>query len=228
MEVNRPSAPCGSDLLVAKVVLGAGSLPGGASRHMGEPMAEFPQSTLCGSDLLVARVERSTLLVASLESTPTGRPHSEKLRKGRCSRSNLWYAITKCVEHRLPILHKTLPNGSPAQVIIESLRYLHLQKRCRCIGYTIMPDHVHFIIRLGETELPLVMKAFSNFSARRINGLLGRSGSSFWQDGYYDHALRGEKSLRAYLIYMAENPVRAGLCAKAEDWPYHALFPIWD
>ena len=42
-----------------------------------------------------------------------------------------------------------------------------------------------------------------------------------WQEGYFDHRLqadqRGEE-LFAKMDYIRQNPVAAGLCAKAEDW----------
>ena len=44
-----------------------------------------------------------------------------------------------------------------------------------------------------------------------------------WQEGYFDHRLRhderGER-LSAKMNYIRQNPVAAGLCAKAEDWPW--------
>jgi putative transposase len=44
-----------------------------------------------------------------------------------------------------------------------------------------------------------------------------------WQSGYFDHRLRADErseQLNAKMNYIRQNPVAAGLCAKAEDWPW--------
>jgi hypothetical protein len=41
-----------------------------------------------------------------------------------------------------------------------------------------------------------------------------------WQNDTFDHILRGVESYEAKWEYVRMNPVRAGLCAKAEDWPW--------
>jgi hypothetical protein len=42
-----------------------------------------------------------------------------------------------------------------------------------------------------------------------------------WQEGYFDHRLRNDErgeQLSAKMNYIRQNPVIAGLWAKAEDW----------
>ena len=41
-----------------------------------------------------------------------------------------------------------------------------------------------------------------------------------WQSGYYDFNLFTERKVEEKLAYMHQNPVRAGLVAKPEDWPW--------
>jgi hypothetical protein len=41
-----------------------------------------------------------------------------------------------------------------------------------------------------------------------------------WQKGFFDHLIRSDESHAEKWKYVRENPVRAGLVAKAEDWPY--------
>ena len=45
-----------------------------------------------------------------------------------------------------------------------------------------------------------------------------------WQSGSFDRLLRTEESAQAKWEYMRENPVRAGLVARWEDWPYSIGF----
>lgn len=41
-----------------------------------------------------------------------------------------------------------------------------------------------------------------------------------WQRGFFDHRLRCDESLDAKSSYIRTNPVRAGLVARAEEWPW--------
>ena len=41
-----------------------------------------------------------------------------------------------------------------------------------------------------------------------------------WQPSFYDFNIYSEEKLREKLNYIHWNPVRAGLCAKPEDWPW--------
>jgi hypothetical protein len=46
---------------------------------------------------------------------------------------------------------------------------------------------------------------------------------NWWQTGYFDHRLRADErgeQLSAKMNYIQQNPVAAGLCAKAENWPW--------
>lgn len=109
---------------------------------------------------------------------------------------------------------------------MESLRHLHFRKVWRCLGYVVMPDHVHLAIELLEGDLSAAMNDFGKFTGRRINVMLARSGR-FWQPGFYDHVFRGERECVAYLDYMLGNPVRAGLVMEAEAWPHKGVLPDW-
>jgi hypothetical protein len=42
----------------------------------------------------------------------------------------------------------------------------------------------------------------------------------YWQEGFFDHVLRSSESYSEKWSYVRMNPVRAGLCAEPEQWPY--------
>lgn len=44
--------------------------------------------------------------------------------------------------------------------------------------------------------------------------------SPHWQKGFFDHVMRGGESYSQKRDYVRENPVRAGLVFRADDWPY--------
>jgi len=79
-----------------------------------------------------------------------------------------------------------------------------------------MPDHLHAILSFARDQsMSDVIRDWKRFHAR-MNHV-------FWQEGYFDHRLRGDErcaQLTAKTNYIRQNPVAAGLCAKAEDWPW--------
>jgi REP element-mobilizing transposase RayT len=90
----------------------------------------------------------------------------------------------------------------------------------RVAAWVVMPDHVHLLFDLArDYTLAQVVGSFKKYSARRANELLDRRGA-FWQTAYFEHAVRNERDYSAWLEYMYMNPVRAGLVALPEEYPW--------
>jgi len=89
--------------------------------------------------------------------------------------------------------------------------------------YCIMPNHVHLVIDTGfKTDpepLHKIMKQIKGSSSRAINLILNQTGP-FWQKDSYDHLIRNDKELGYIGDYIIENPVKAGIVSKWQDWPY--------
>lgn len=93
---------------------------------------------------------------------------------------------------------------------------------CRVYAYTIMPNHVHLLIRPTEIDgvvisLAEIMQRLKGLSARQVNMLLGRRGS-LWYREYYDHWVRYGREFLNIVEYIRQNPVKAGLVKRPEDW----------
>jgi putative transposase len=86
------------------------------------------------------------------------------------------------------------------------------------IAYCFMPDHLHALVE-GMSEQTNSRKCADAF--RRVSGFHFKQvhRSRLWQEGYYDHVLREEEATIAVARYIVLNPVRAGLCAAASDYP---------
>lgn len=87
-----------------------------------------------------------------------------------------------------------------------------------------MPDHIHVLIELGagmsiEKAMQLIKGGFS-FRLKRENGYLG----DLWQHGFSEVRIYDEESLLRHRSYIAGNPVKAGLCASPNDYPYCFAF----
>jgi REP element-mobilizing transposase RayT len=89
----------------------------------------------------------------------------------------------------------------------------------------VMPDHVHMIFMplengKGETySFEEIIGAIKGASSHTVNKALGIKGM-VWQDESFDHVIRHAESLEQKIEYVRQNPVRKGLVAKPEDYPW--------
>ena len=92
-------------------------------------------------------------------------------------------------------------------------------KEYKLICYCIMPNHVHFVIRLlqGNSGISNIMKGIKGTSARKSNLFLGRTGK-FWQDESYDRLIRNDVELYFVIKYVLLNPVKSRLVNIWSDW----------
>jgi putative transposase len=89
----------------------------------------------------------------------------------------------------------------------------------------VMPDHVHLILAPRQKEpgvwydLAEIMKGIKGVSARRINQLLQTTGT-VWQQESYDRIIRDDQELEEKMLYVWENPMKAGLTDTPETYEF--------
>jgi urease accessory protein len=97
----------------------------------------------------------------------------------------------------------------------------------KLIDWCIMPNHVHVLIRLLDgTSLGKIIKHWKAPSAVLINESVGRTGA-VWMADCYDRMVRGMDHLYQAKAYIRNNPVKAGLCEKAEEWEFSSVGIQW-
>jgi REP element-mobilizing transposase RayT len=123
------------------------------------------------------------------------------------------YFLTACTTARNPILacaeihqsFKDFCNKSP--------------KHGAWVGrYVLMPDHLHLFVSVDDISLSNWVKSLKNALSKSLRGL--GCEAPHWQKGFFDHLLRSGESYSQKWDYVRANPVRAGLAAIPEDWPY--------
>lgn len=91
--------------------------------------------------------------------------------------------------------------------------------------YTIMPDHIHLIIRIdrplhagGHAGPPLqrMMQWFKTMTTNEYTkgvkaGVLPPYDKKLWQRGFYDHVIRNEADYLECMEYIEQNPLKAHL-----------------
>ena len=81
--------------------------------------------------------------------------------------------------------------------------------------YVLMPDHVHLFVCGGLTfNLGLWERGLKRAMT------LATGDQVRWQPGFFDHVLRNDESYGEKWLYVRDNPVRAGLVARWDVWPY--------
>ena len=136
------------------------------------------------------------------------------LRKGRVSIPGRYYAITITTQDRRAIFTQLPVN----QLLGQEIYKLEDKQYADVIAYTIMPDHIHLLIKLGSTlELGQVIKFFKGRTATLLrNTVTGK----VWQKGYYDTCIRREEELLNQARYIVANPLRKGLCERVSEYSY--------
>jgi len=91
-------------------------------------------------------------------------------------------------------------------------------------SYVLMPEHVHFFARPAANARPKTewVEMWKSVSSRRIAATLA-IGPPIWQPDYFDRYLRSSESYSDKWQYVEQNPVRAGLVGRVEDWPFHGI-----
>ena len=83
-----------------------------------------------------------------------------------------------------------------------------------------MPNHVHVLVEQRKGfPLAEIVKSWKAYTARWANEILGHSGP-FWMRDYHDRRIRDQRHMNRAVAYVRNNPVKAGLCERAEDWPW--------
>ncbi|HWE36914.1 MAG TPA: transposase [Isosphaeraceae bacterium] len=101
----------------------------------------------------------------------------------------------------------------------------------RCVGFVVMPDHVHAIVHFpAPDQLSRFMKPWKQRSSVQVKRFLRAELASYagaidpaeaiWQPRYDDFNLYCPRKVEEMLVSMYLNPVRSGLVARPSDWPW--------
>ncbi|HFT6994578.1 TPA: transposase [Stenotrophomonas maltophilia] len=140
---------------------------------------------------------------------------SPRLRYGRCSRSGNVYSLTTATFGREPLF----ADAANVAILIDTLRFVERRGFSHSLAWVVMPDHLHWLIKLRGGTLADCMALLKSRSGRLLNQHLGRHGR-LWQHGYHDHAVRSDETLHEKAMYILANPVRAGLASTLDEYPH--------
>lgn len=126
------------------------------------------------------------------------------------------YFVTATTLRRAPLFR----SHEAADLLLQEVDRLRGELGFALLAYAVMPDHLHLILVPGPADgLAQIMQFVKGRFARLWNERRNTPGS-VWQPRYYESAVRTEVQLARWLDYVNYNPVRAGLAASPELYPY--------
>lgn len=91
-------------------------------------------------------------------------------------------------------------------------------------AWVVMPNHVHVLFTpKSGYEVSAIAHSWKSFTAHKCNKVLNRGGE-FWQREPFDRYIRDEKHYANASSYIENNPVKAGLCERPEDWRWSSAY----
>ena len=106
-----------------------------------------------------------------------------------------------------------LCNPETSALALGSARHRHAAGDWFALLFLLMPDHLHALVAFPPHKAMVEVVPL-------WKGYLARMAGIRWQRGFFDHRLRCAESWEAKALYIRMNPVRAGLIANPENWPY--------
>jgi putative transposase len=117
------------------------------------------------------------------------------------------------------------------RVVLGVLNSQLTRRNARCVGFVVMPDHVHTIVWFPAAgQLSVFVQQWKRLTSYQISRLVRskllhyatkiKGDQPFWQAKYYCFNLYNEEKVREKLTYMHENPVRAGLVRTPSEWVF--------
>ena len=81
-----------------------------------------------------------------------------------------------------------------------------------------MPDHIHFFCSpASETPFDIWIRFWKRLATQ---ALLSELGPIKWLPDVWDTQMRTGQQYEEKWQYILQNPIRAGLAARPEDWPF--------
>jgi len=160
---------------------------------------------------------------------------------GRRGRSNLteerFYFVTTTVVKFTPIF----TNYNFCDILISNIKHYKEKYKFTVLCFVIMPSHFHWILIVNPKfgTISDIMRDIKKFTAWQIfdtfkenesdtllkifeesaNGLKDQA-RKLWIPRFDDEVIRNQQMFWAKLNYIHNNPVKAGLVSRAEDYKY--------
>jgi putative transposase len=133
------------------------------------------------------------------------------------------YLLTFCTSNR----KRLFVNTPLIADVFHEFRNTADDEAFALLAYCFMPDHVHFLVEGIEDRSDL--RRFVKIGKQRAEYVARRRHRSYplWQEGYHDWVLRSDERAEEMIRYILDNPVRARLVERWEQYAHSGtMFPL--
>ena len=102
---------------------------------------------------------------------------------------------------------------------VRLLRRTEARHGWLCHAYCLLTTHYHLVVECTRASLSDGLRELNGLHARAFNQRHGRFGHLF-SERFSTRAIESEEYLYEACAYVLLNPVKAGICARDEDWPW--------
>jgi putative transposase len=112
-----------------------------------------------------------------------------------------------------------------AQIVQDALLFFD-GERYTLYAWVVMPNHAHALFQaMAGWDMARIVGSWKSFTGRRLSLLLATprehaEGHHVWHREYWDRFVRDEQHYQTVRHYIHDNPVKAGLVSRPEDWEW--------
>ena len=129
-------------------------------------------------------------------------------------------------------------------ILLESLKYCQKQKGLEIFAWVVMTNHCHLIVRARNENLSDIIRDFKKFTAKNIYKAIETNPQEsrknwllqvlsyedkiwFWEEGYHGEEVYSQEFFDSKMNYIHQNPVRAGIVEKEEEYLYSSAGEVY-
>ena len=131
--------------------------------------------------------------------------------------------ITIVTYNRNPILIENI------EILKASIKNAHSKFDFDIIAISVMPEHIHMIIKLAEiNDYPKIVYTLKYYFSKNVKiqkqelseSKIKKGEKGIWQRRYWEHTIRDKEDLYKHLDYIHFNPIKHNLAVSLKDYKY--------
>ncbi|MBU1935915.1 transposase [bacterium] len=113
--------------------------------------------------------------------------------------------------------------------ILKFLEWHRAKHSLECIGYVLMPDHLHVLLYQSNEgmQIPQMMAVFKRETSKQLRPK-DYPGVTLWNDHYDDVPVPGLNAVVTKLEYMHNNPIRRVLVEEQDEYRWSSARNYFD
>jgi putative transposase len=125
------------------------------------------------------------------------------------------YHLRFCTDAKRPVF----TSDAPVELVLAQILRACEEHEFAVIAYCFMPDHVHLLIEgtAPTSDCKRFIARVKQYSGYQHAAIFKER---LWQRYGFERVLRDHETTFVVARYILENPIRAGLVTRVEDYPY--------